>query len=130
MVKIKRKCEIFTFKNYPLGGEDFNVGPSDVAHEEHAKLEEAAQKALNIIEHAGKYMDESIKEQSKQSAIEPYNAKDIKKSDWREKSRKKRQATDKYPMPVPQTDSDAAKGTPVNGSISMGSVGSWEPVSF
>ena len=62
-------------------------------------------------------MDESIKEQSRQSDSEPYKAKDIepykakeyKKSDL-EKYRKKRAATDKYPQPVPQTDSEAAIG--------------------
>ena len=50
-------------------------------------------------------MDESIKEQSKKSVVEPYNAKDFK-SDW---ERAKRQAA-QFPMPVPQLDSDAAKG--------------------
>ena len=84
-----------------LVGQGVDAGPSDIGHELHAKMEEAAQKALAIIEHAGKYLDESAKEQSKMS-VEPYNAKDFKKSEW---EREKRQ------IPVPQTDSKAAKGT-------------------
>ena len=62
-------------------------------------MEEAAEKALAIIEHATKYLDESAKEQEK-DPTSSYKTKDYKKSDW---ERAKRQA-------VPQTDSDAAKG--------------------
>ena len=51
---IKLKYELYIKLKYEIGGDDFNVGPSEVAQEEHAKLEEAAQKALSIIEHAGK----------------------------------------------------------------------------
>ena len=75
---------------YELGSDDFKVGPSDVAQEVHANLEEAAQKALSIIEHAGKYMDDSIKQQSKRS-VESYIASDIKTSNW---ERAKRTASD------------------------------------
>ena len=91
-------------------------------------------------------MDDSIKEQSKRS-VESYIARDIEKSkdweksdksvekskDWEksdksiEKSkdwekRDKRQvssADPDYPMPVPQTDSEAAKGTPGGPSMSF-----------
>ena len=62
-------------------------------------MEEAAEKALAIIEHATKYLDESAKEQSA-SPKDSYKTKDYK-SEW---EREKRQVG-----PVPQTDSDAAK---------------------
>ena len=52
--RIIRCNELYIKLKYKIGGDDFNVGPSEVAQEEHAKLEEAAQKALSIIEHAGK----------------------------------------------------------------------------
>ena len=58
-------------------------------------------------------MDDSIKEQSKRS-VESYIARDIeKKSDW-EKRDKRQVSSDgnpDYPMAVPQTDSESAKGT-------------------
>ena len=82
-------------------GQGVDSGPSDIGHELHAKIEEAAEKALAIIEHAGKYLDDAAKEQSKQdSALIDINDKDEKS--W---EREKRQV-----QPVPQTDSDAAKG--------------------
>ena len=83
-------------------GQGVDSGPSDIGHELHAKIEEAAEKALAIIEHAGKYLDDAAKEQSKQdAALIDINDKDEKL--W---EREKRQV-----QPVPQTDSDAAKGT-------------------
>ena len=58
----------------------------------------------------GKYMDDSIKEQSKRS-VESYIARDIEKnSDWEKRDKRQVSSAD-YPMPVPQTDSEAAKGT-------------------
>ena len=87
----------------PLVGQGVDAGPSDVGHELHAKMEEAAEKALAIIEHAGKYLDDATKEQSKKEAMSiSVNDKDTK-SPW---EREKRQV-----FPVPQTDSDAAKRT-------------------
>ena len=56
-------------------------------------------------------MDDSIKEQSKRS-VESYIARDIEKnSDWEKRDKRQVSSAD-YPMPVPQTDSEAAKGTP------------------
>ena len=58
-------------------------------------------------------MDDSIKEQSKRS-VESYIARDIEKSaDWEKRDKRQVSSADPdYPMPVPQTDSEAAKGTP------------------
>ena len=61
-----------------LVGQGVDAGPSDIGHELHAKMEEAAEKALAIIEHAQKYLDESAKGHSKRGSVEPYNAKDYK----------------------------------------------------
>ena len=88
-------------------GQGVDAGPSDVGHELHAKMEEAAEKALAIIQHATKYLDESAKEQSS-SPKDSYKTKDYKSSDW--DRREKREAES-----VPQTDSDAAKtSTPID----------------
>ena len=38
-----------------LVGQGVDSGPSDIGHELHAKIEEAAEKALALITHAGKY---------------------------------------------------------------------------
>jgi hypothetical protein len=64
-------------------------------------MEEAAEKALALIEHAGKYLSEAEKEQSNKDAVIPYDAN---KDDKKESYRAKRQSS------VPQTSSDAAKG--------------------
>lgn len=40
-------------------------GPSEVGHEMHAKMEEAAQHALSIINSAHKFLDDAEKEQSR-----------------------------------------------------------------
>ena len=82
-------------------GQGVDAGPSDVGHELHAKMEEAAEKALAIIQHATKYLEQSAKEQSS-SPTDSYKTKDYKSSDW--ERREKREV-----LPVPQTDSDAAK---------------------
>ena len=44
----KRECKF-------LVGQGVDSGPSDIGHELHAKIEEAAEKALALITHAGKY---------------------------------------------------------------------------
>ena len=77
-------------------------------------------------------MDDSIKEQSKRS-VESYIARDIEKSaDWEKRDKRQVSSAD-YPMPVPQTDSEAAKGTPkashclgMNYYVNFfGGIGSW-----
>ena len=101
-------------------GQGVDSGPSDIGHELHAKIEEAAEKALALITHAGKismknlytklvinftkilifflgkYLDDAAHQQESE--------KDSMKMKS-EKMRAKREV-----FPVPQTDSDAAKG--------------------
>ena len=103
-----------------LVGQGVDSGPSDIGHELHAKIEEAAEKALALITHAGKismknlytkltinftkilifflgkYLDDAAHQQESE--------KDSMKMKS-EKMRAKREV-----FPVPQTDSDAAKG--------------------
>ena len=71
-----------------------------MGHELHAKLEEAAEKAMALINHAGKYLEDAEKEQNSMSVD---YSKDASKAPY---ERKKRQIE-----AVPQTDSEAAKGS-------------------
>lgn len=82
-------------------GQGVDAGPSDVGHELHAKLEEAAEKAMALINHAGKYLEDAEKEQNS------YSVSGVDKDAKPYGDREKRQIE-----AVPQTDSEAAKSRP------------------
>lgn len=86
-------------------GQGVDSGPSDIGHELHAKIEEAAEKALALITHATKYLDDATQHQSEKDSISvpSMKEKDAEGKSW---ERAKRAV-----YPVPQTDSDAAKGS-------------------
>ena len=108
-----------------LVGQGVDSGPSDIGHELHAKIEEAAEKALALITHAGKTsMKKNLLKYSKMTinftkilifflgkylddaAHQQESEKDsMKMKDGKDSMRAKREV-----FPVPQTDSDAAKG--------------------
>jgi len=80
-------------------GQGVDSGPSDIGHELHAKIEEAAEKALALITHAGKYLDDAAHQQESEKDS-------MKMKDGKDSMRAKREV-----FPVPQTDSDAAKAS-------------------